>query len=51
MWLSLSDAAGGTGLRESHPSATMVAMSYGYDLDERDVLRTTVSSSLNRRKN
>jgi len=28
----------------------MVAMSYGCDLDEREVLRITVSSSLNRRK-
>jgi hypothetical protein len=29
----------------------MVAMSFGYDLNERDVLRTTVINSLNRRMN
>jgi hypothetical protein len=28
----------------------MVAMGYGYDLDERDVLRITVNGSLKRRK-
>jgi hypothetical protein len=39
MWLSLSDAAG------------VVAMSRDCDLDERKVVRTTVSGSLNRRKN
>jgi hypothetical protein len=42
---------GGTGLPESHPAATMVAMSFGYDRNERDVLRTTVINSLNRRMN
>jgi hypothetical protein len=29
----------------------MTAMRYGYDLDEHDALRTTVMSSLSRRKN